>query len=538
MLKKADQKTKYIFVTGGVYSSLGKGVSASSIGRILVELGYKVAMQKLDPYLNIDPTYLSPYQHGEVFVTKDGKEADLDLGSYERFINLDLNEYSSVTSGKIYYELLLKERNNGFEGKTVQTIPHVTGAIIDYIIKIKDSLNPDFVIVEIGGTVGDYESLAFIEAIAQFKHSYGANNVLCIHCSPLIYINNVQELKTKPTQNSVKLLRSLGVNPDLLLVRSEVEVDDSTLKKLAWSCAIDESMIFASYTADSVYLVPNSLFAQKIHISILDYFNIDFDQSKNIDNWTNFTKKITEPKKHKLNVGLVGKFVELPDAYKSVIESLLLASYELSLDLKINYIQPNEINKDNIEEKLKRMHCLLFPTISGDNKGFDGALLAMQFAREFDVPTLAFGTGINILVADYIKNELNQELVFNQTSNNNDFSYVINGFVLNDKEIYRVGEYESKVLADSLLNQVYNTNLIYERHRHHIELDSSFVNQHLLANQWLINATSTKNNYIDAINYTPNKFHLGLIYNPEYNSKPNKVNPCFIALLKACLIIK
>ncbi|QDI64274.1 CTP synthase [Ureaplasma parvum] len=534
---KHIQKTKFIFVTGGVYSSLGKGVSASSIGRILVELGYSVAMQKLDPYLNIDPTYLSPLQHGEVFVTKDGKEADLDLGTYERFINADLNKYASVTSGKIYYEILTKERENGFDGKTVQTIPHVTSAVIDYIKKIKDSLKTDFIIVEIGGTIGDIESLPFIEAISQFKTIYGVNNVMFIHCSPLIYIEKVGELKTKPTQHSVKTLRSLGINLDLLLLRTNQKLDEVTIKKLAWSCGLDIDMIFAAYDVESVYLLPNVLFEQGIHKTILDFFSLPL-KNDNINSWIDFTDKITTFKKHNLVIGLVGKYVELPDAYKSVLASLELAAIELNIDLKIKYIQPQNLNENNINEELKKINGIVIPSIAGSIKGWPGALLAASYARKNNIPFLAVGTGVNIGIGEFINNVLKLPIEFINLGNG-DFSFLKDAFVKNEIENYRIGEYCSNIQANTITSQIYHKqNQLNERHRHHFEFNNHYINNYFLNQNWKIGAISVDNNYIDVLEYTKNHFYVLTIFNPEYTSKPSKANPYFINLLKMSLKIK
>lgn len=534
---KHKQKTKFIFVTGGVYSSLGKGVSASSIGRILVELGYSVAMQKLDPYLNIDPTYLSPLQHGEVFVTKDGKEADLDLGTYERFINADLNKYSSVTSGKIYYEILTKERENGFGGKTVQTIPHITSAVIDYIEKIKDSLKTDFVIVEIGGTIGDIESLPFIEAISQFKTIYGANNVMFIHCSPLIYIEKVGELKTKPTQHSVKILRSLGISLDLLLLRTDQKLDEVTIKKLAWSCGLDVDMIFAAYDVESVYLLPNILFEQGIHKAILEFFDLPL-KNDNINSWISFTNKIIIPKKHELIIGLVGKYVELPDAYKSVLASLELAAIELNIDLKIKYIQPINLNENNVDDELKTLNGIVIPSIAGSIKGWPGALLAATYARKNNIPFLAIGTGVNIGVGEFVKNQLQLPIEFINLGNG-DFSFLKYAFIKNEIENYRIGEYCSNIQVNTITSKIYcGQKQLNERHRHHFEFNSEYINDHFLKHGWKIGAISTNNDYIDVLEYTKNHFYVLTIFNAEYTSKPSKPNPYFINLLKTSLKIK
>lgn len=534
---KEEQKTKYIFVTGGVYSSLGKGVVASSIGRILVELGFNVLMQKLDPYLNIDPTFLSPYQHGEVFVTFDGKEADLDLGTYERFIDRDLNKYASVTSGKILYDLLNQERRNGFNGKTVQYVPHVTSAVIDYLKNIKQQNDIDFIIVEIGGTIGDIESTTFLEAISQFKNQYGNNNVLSIHISPLIYIQGVEELKTKPTQHSVKLLRSLGINPNILVLRTPMQVDSETHKKLSTSCSVEEDKVFFVSDEKSVYLVPNSLFSQNIHLAILNYFKLK-PQKDNIDEWVLFTNKITSKKQHQLNVAIVGKYVELPDAYKSVIESLNLASTQLDVEINIKYIQPNNIDIDHFHKEFKNINAVILPSISGSIKGFENSMLIASFLRKKDIPTISIGTAVNISLNEYTTNVLhhNNNYVYDDV---NDFLYIDNIFQKNTNEKYRIGNYQTILDTNQKLTKLIYGDLksINERHRHYFEINEVYFDKYL-KNDWHILGRTKDSNYIDLIAHKYNQFNVVALFNAEFTSRPNRCNLLFIKLLQTAILNK
>ncbi|MCV3743653.1 CTP synthase [Ureaplasma sp. ES3154-GEN] len=527
-----EQKTKYIFITGGVYSSLGKGVSASSIGRILVELGFKVAMQKLDPYLNADPTYLSPYQHGEVFVTKDGKQADLDLGTYERFIDIDLNEYASISAGKVYSEITFKERHNEFKNVTVQTIPHITNHIILYVQKVSETLDVDFVIVEIGGTIGDIESLPFIEAISQFIHKYGRENVMCVHCSPLIYINNVKELKTKPTQHSVRALRSLGIQPDILLLRSSKEVDQKTIEKLGWSCLIEEQNIFVAPDVSSVYLLPNVLFKQKIHKSILDYFGLKVSKPT-LSHWYSFTNQITAPKQYKLRVGIIGKYIELPDAYKSIIESLNIAAYNQSVDLELVFIQAKALDATNVQDELANINAFIFPSYTGKENGFSGSVCALAYAREHNIPTLVIGNAINLFVYDFLINikEIKPQIKFNKEHS---VAYLKDYFILKE-EMVKFGSFPTNLSKNSLSYDLFKKTKINMRHLQRVFLGYNELKKEINENDKLLIAGVDSDNFIDVLEYSDKKYFIACNFNPEFSTRPFKVNPYFSALLRICI---
>ncbi|MCV3753919.1 CTP synthase [Ureaplasma zalophigenitalium] len=528
-MSKKSQKTKYIFITGGVYSSLGKGVSASSIGRILVELGFKVAMQKLDPYLNVDPTYLSPYQHGEVFVTKDGKQADLDLGTYERFIDIDLNEYASISAGKIYSEITYKERHNKFKNVTVQTVPHVTNHIISYVRKVSETLDVDFVIVEIGGTIGDIESLPFIEAITQFIHQYGRENVMSVHCSPLIYIDNVNELKTKPTQHSVHTLRSLGIQPDILLLRSTHEVDKQTIEKLAWSCLVPRHNIFVAQDVSSVYLLPNMFFKQKIHKSILDYFKLQV-KTATLSHWYTFTNQITAPKLHHLKVAIIGQYIELPDAYKSIIESLNIASYSYSVDLELILIQAKTIDDSNVGIQLNGLDAIIIPSFVGNEDGFAGSVCALKHARLNDLPTLVIGNSMNIFVYDFLVN-IKHETPQTKFNKEHSVLYLKDFFDLTDN--VKFGSYLTNLSKDSRSYEFFKKTKINMRH-----LQRTIINKNqlesILCNNLIIGGLDENEN-IDVLEYKDKKYMIACSFNPEFSTRPFKVNPYFSALLKVCI---
>ena len=493
-------KTKFIFITGGVYSSLGKGITSSSIARVLKELGFSVTMQKLDPYLNVDPEFISPLQHGEIFITNDGAKSDLDLGNYERFIGHNLNKFCTVTSGVVYKEVIENERLGKYDGKTVQVIPHITNQIIKKIENLCAQENPDFAIVEIGGTVGDIESLPFIQAISEFSYKYGKENIMFAHCVPLIKVNSVfGELKTKPAQHSVKTLRSFSISPDLLLLRTEADIDQETVDKLSWSCCIDKKNIFVCKDLASTYFLPEELYKQKIQERILDYFKLKVLKD-NFANWIEFTKKIRSVKDKALKIAIVGEYVDLHDAYFSVCAALNLASYDLNINLDIVWININDLNKSNINDIFKNVEAILLTPCDSveaiNNLGF-----LINFLSDKTIPTFGYG---NVL-------------------------YNIINFIGNDANIYQadkevLGE-QTTILDDELLKNLYNGNQLHERHHHKQE-----VTIHDLNPQWKI--VGKRDNNIDVIKLLNHPFFYVVNFNPEFNAKPMKSSPLYLALLR------
>ena len=510
------QNTKFIFVTGGVYSSLGKGITASSIGRTLKQLGFSVTMQKLDPYLNVNPANISPYQHGEVYVTQDGAEADLDLGNYERFVDHDLNKYSTVTSGRIYKEVIENERNGVYNGKTVQVVPHITGQVISKLKMLAETNKTDFAIVEIGGTVGDIESLPFIEAITEFSYEYGKQNVMFAHCVPLISIATVfGELKTKPAQHSVKTLRSLGVSPDLLLLRSSQPVDQETREKLSWSCSIHKDNIFVCPDLESTYYLPEVLYKQKIHEPIFKHFNIT-TFNDNFADWEKFTNTIKSTKTKKINVALVGEYVELHDAYFSVKAALDIASYALNYDLNIIWLQVKNLDSNNYSESFKDVDSVIIGG-TDDDLAQQKTIDVMNWLKTQSIPTLAFSNAIESLILSELKLE-------NTPIYGNDEAIFV------DTIKWVLGSRKDQITDEDLISE-YGSNSINERHRHKYEFNNKYFEQ---LNQTQLKVVgSDEHGHVDFVKLKNHPYFVATYANPEFTAKPMKPNPLYMSWLKS-----
>lgn len=524
-------KTKIIVITGGVYSSLGKGIVASSIGRILKEFGFKISMQKLDPYLNIDPGTLSPYQHGEVFVTKDGAETDLDLGHYERFIDYELNKFSSVTAGKIYNEVLNDERNGKYHGKTVQVVPHITSCIQNKIKSIIKLDKPDFLIIEVGGTIGDIESLPFIEALRSFANTYSRKNILFVHCAPLIKIKVNDEIKTKPTQHSIKALMNLGINPNLLILRSDEIAPQEIKRKIAMSSDIDEKNIFTSIDCKSIYDIPKILYDQGIHNSIFNYFKLK--TKGNIDSWNKFLNTINATKKYNSKIAIVGKYVELADAYLSVIESLKIASYKLGVDLKIELIDSTSIENKNYQKILKEFDGILIPGGFGE-RGLEGKILSAKFARENNIPFFGICLGMQAALIEIAKNVLKKEDA-NSTEFNHKTKFPV--FKLIDKKTanmiggtLRLGNYEVDITKNTLAHKIYQQNHVLERHRHRYFFNIDLCDIYS-KNGIVFSGYSNNKQIVEIIEIKKHPFFIGVQYHPEFMSRPLKPNALFESFL-------
>lgn len=511
-------KTKFIFITGGVYSSLGKGITASSIGCLLKEYGFKVTHQKLDPYLNVDSRNISPYQHGENFITDDGAIGDLDLGNYERFSRTNLTHFSTVTSGKIYWEVLNNERANKYAGKTIQVVPHITDAVADKLYGIAELTKTDFVIVEIGGTIGDIESNPFIEAIARFALGYGKENVMFAHCCPLISIATVHgELKTKPTQHSVKNLRGMGINPDILFLRSSVAVDNETKEKLAWSCAIPYENIFICADVDSVYFLPFNLNQQNIIQTITKYFKINKKLIPAGD-WNNFLAQINNANQHVLNVGLVGQYIELHDAYLSLIEALDLAGYENKAKIKFHYIQANNLTDKNIAETLSGLDGVVI----GNSEAYSqlsGEKITIDYCLNHQLPILGIDSGFDA-ACEYVLNKHN-----------------IHDDIFKSCDL-RVGGSESQLIKNSLLTHIYKMPAIHERHYAWHVFNPEYVSVIDNDDQFEIGAVSGFNDhYLDGVCVKADQhpFACFVNYRPEYVSKPGNVDALMSAFIKTLI---
>ncbi|MGL4647142.1 MAG: CTP synthase [Mycoplasmoidaceae bacterium] len=527
-------KTKLIIVTGGVYSSLGKGIIASSIGRILIENKHNVSMQKLDPYLNVDPGTMSPYQHGEVFVTSDGAETDLDLGHYERFIDRNLSKLSSITAGSIYYEVIQDERNGKYKGKTVQVVPHITLKIQEKISELIDRDKPDFLIIEIGGTIGDIESIPFIEALRIFSGNYGRENIMFIHCSPLLNVSTNKEIKTKPTQHSIKFVRNLGITPNILIMRSDKDLDENCIQKLSWTCDIDKSNIFVSKDSDSIYMIPKFLYEQGILKSIGKYFNIRKIENGSMDKWYSFLKTIHAKKKYEASVAIVGKYSKLIDSYMSIIESLKLTGYKLGVDLKIKLIDVTKINTDNIKEILGSFDGILIPGGFGE-RGMKEKILVSKYAREAKIPFFGICLGMQAACLDVSINLLNKA-----DANSIEFDEHTSFVVFKEKTYtqkkmggtLRLGNKEIIISDNTLAKKIYKKNSAVERHRHRFIFNNELI-QTFEKSGMIFSAFSKEDKTVEIIELKDHPFFIGVQFHPEFLSRPKEVHPIFLNFVDA-----
>ena len=538
---------RFIFVTGGVVSSLGKGIASASIATLLQSRGYKIRIRKLDPYLNIDPGTMNPYEHGEVYVTEDGAETDLDLGHYERFTGINSKKSDNITTGKIYQNIITKERNGGYKGATVQIIPHVTDEIKKFITS--NLTNEDFVICEIGGTVGDIESLPFLEAIRQYSNESRSKNCLFIHLTLVPYIKSAAELKTKPTQHSVKELRSIGIQPDMILCRSESLIPDDEKAKIALFCNVDKSNVFQSIDVKSIYEVPIKYQEEGLDKKILDHFGIVSKKIANLENWKKFNKKLTT-KKENVKISIVGKYTHLKDAYKSLNEALIHASVYSNVNLDLNWIESSDIkNLKDLEYKLKDSNGILIPGGFG-RRGVEGKILSIYFARTKKIPFLGicFGMQISIIEAARsllgLKNSNSTEL----SNTKNPVVCLIDEWTKGNKilkgEKYkiggsmRLGSYPAKIKKNSLLYKIYgNKTLIHERHRHRYEVNTSY--KAMLEKKGVVfSANSPDGKLPEAIELKDHPWFLGVQFHPELKSRPFEPHKYSFLLFKPLLKIK
>lgn len=525
--------TKYIFVTGGVVSSLGKGITAASLGRLLKSRGYRVTIQKFDPYINIDPGTMSPYQHGEVFVTDDGAETDLDLGHYERFIDINLSKNSNTTTGKIYQSVINKERRGDYLGGTVQVIPHITNEIKERVFRVGQQDNADFVITEIGGTVGDIESLPFLEAIRQVKKDVGKNDVLYIHVTLVPYISAAGELKTKPTQHSVKELRSIGISPDIIVCRSEKPISKEMREKMAMFCDVDPDAVIQNLTARSIYEVPMLMEEQGLDTIVLRKLEME-DKPKDMQGWHDMVARILKKYDKKVTIAVVGKYVALQDAYISITESLRHAAVANEAELDIHWVNAEEIEADDTDmtKVMAGVDGILVPGGFG-NRGIEGKIKAIQYAREHKIPFFGICLGMQCAVIEFARHVCGMADANSSEFNPNSTHPVIDLMPeqLDVEDLggtMRLGLYPCKVYPDTLTSKAYNAELIYERHRHRYEFNNAFREE--IVGKGLVLGGTLPNGRLVEIVELPESEHpwfLGAQFHPEFKSRPTNPHPLF-----------
>ncbi len=529
--------TKYIFVTGGVVSSIGKGIVAASLGRLLKNRGLNVTIQKFDPYINVDPGTMSPYQHGEVFVTDDGAETDLDLGHYERFIDINLNQYSNVTTGKIYSEVLRKERKGEYLGATVQVIPHITNEIKDKIMRAATTTDADIIITEVGGTVGDIESLPFLEALRQMKADVGSDNVLYIHTTLIPYLKAAGEMKTKPTQHSVKELRSLGIQPNILVVRTEQPVSQGTKDKLAQFCDVASEAVIESLDVDTLYSIPLNLQKQGMDQIVCDYLKIDAPEA-DMTEWQALESKVLNLKKS-VRIALVGKYVELPDAYLSVVEALKHAGFADDADIEIDWVNAAELTHENVTDYLQAADGILVPGGFGD-RGIEGKIEAIRYARENDVPFLGICLGMQLACVEFARNVVGLEGA-HSAETDPETPYNIIDLMADQENIenlggtLRLGLYPCQLKSGTKTAAAYhNEAVVQERHRHRYEFNNEYREQ-FEANGLVFSGVSPDNRLVEIVEFPENKFFVACQFHPELISRPNRPQRLIQAFVDASL---
>ncbi len=528
--------TKYIFVTGGVVSGLGKGITAASLGRLLKARGYKVAAQKLDPYINVDPGTMSPFQHGEVYVTEDGAETDLDLGHYERFIDENLNKYSNLTTGKVYWNVLNKERRGEYLGSTVQVIPHITNEIKDFVYSVGKKTEADVVITEIGGTIGDIESQPFIEAVRQISLEVGKENSLFIHVTLVPFLSGSDEHKSKPTQHSVKELQGMGINPNIIVLRCDRHLEESIFNKIALFCNVKKDCVIENITLPILYEAP--LMLEKSNFSSVVCRELGLEnKNPDLSEWTQMVEKIKN-RKYTVNIGLVGKYIQLHDAYLSVAEALRHAGYFHNTHIKIDWIDSEEITEESVKEKLCGLDGIIVPGGFG-SRGIEGMILAVKYARENNVPFFGICLGMQVCVIEYARNVLGiadaNSGEFDSTTSNKVIDFmpgqsdeVAKGGTL------RLGSYPCKIALDTTMEKCYESSLIYERHRHRYELNNDFRDT-LEKAGLTFSGTSPDNSLVETVELTDRDFYVGVQFHPEFKSRPNKPHPLFKGFIAAAL---
>jgi len=528
--------TKYIFITGGVVSSLGKGITAASLGRLLKSRGLKVALQKFDPYINVDPGTMSPYQHGEVYVTEDGAETDLDVGHYERFVDENLTQYANCTTGRIYQSVLDKERRGDYLGQTVQVIPHITNEIKERVMLIENKAHPDVVITEIGGTVGDIESLPFLEAIRQLKFDLGKDRVVYIHVTLIPYIKAAGELKTKPTQHSVKELRSIGIQPDILVCRTVKALSEDIRAKLALFCDVERQAVIQMKDAESIYEVPLMLAQEGLDREVIKRLGITCAEA-DLDEWEEMVKRIRHLDK-KVTVALVGKYVELQDAYLSIVESLRHAGFQYNCEVDIKWINAEEIEKEGPEQLLKGIDAILVPGGFGE-RGIEGKIATAGYARQQKIPFLGICLGMQCAVIEFARNECG--LIGANSSEFEPHTPFPVVHLMSEQEniankggTMRLGVYACDIEPTTRVSAAYGQNDIKERHRHRYEINNLYRSE-LESKGMSLCGLSPDKNLVEIVEISGHPWFVGCQFHPEYKSRPNRPHPLFLGLIKAAI---
>lgn len=528
--------TKYIFVTGGVVSGLGKGITAASLGRLLKARGFKVAAQKLDPYINVDPGTMSPYQHGEVFVTEDGSETDLDLGHYERFIDENLNKFSNLTTGKVYWNVLNAERKGEYLGQTVQVIPHITGEIKKFIYSVGERAQADIVITEIGGTTGDIESEPFLEAIRQVSFEVGDYNSLFIHVTLVPFISGSNEYKSKPTQHSVKELQSKGIQPDIIVTRSDTPISEDIISKIALFCNVKPDCVIQNTTLSVLYQAPMMLESQNFSAIVCRELHLDAPEA-DLSEWTNMLKRIDSRNKT-VKIAIVGKYVQLHDAYLSVAEALRHGGFENGAAVIIDWVDSETVNPDTAAEILSGADGILVPGGFGE-RGIEGMIATAQYARENNVPYFGICLGMQIAVIEFCRNVLGHK-----DANSGEFApgglHNIIDLMPDQKGnipkggTMRLGAYPCEIAPGSLMEKAYGTAEIFERHRHRYEFNNDY--REAACNVGMsVTGLSPDRNLVEAVEIPKNNFYVGVQYHPEFKSRPNSAHPLFREFIAAAL---
>jgi len=530
---------RYIFVTGGVVSSLGKGLSSASLAYLLQSRGYKVRIRKLDPYLNVDPGTMSPFQHGEVYVTNDGAETDLDLGHYERFSGISAKKSDNITTGKIYNDVLKKERQGKYLGKTVQVIPHITDRIKEFI-KF-DVKNEDFIICEIGGTVGDIESLPFLEAIRQFSNEAGRKNTLFIHLTLVPYMKASDEIKTKPTQHSVKELRSIGIQPDIIICRSEQSIPLNQRKKISLFCNVSIDDVIETVDVKTIYEAPISFNKEKLDERVLKFFKIKSRKKVNLNPWKKITKLVLNTKKT-INIAIIGKYVNLKDAYKSLDEALTHGGIDNDLKVNLVRIESDFLKPKDINNKLKNVAGILIPGGFG-KRGTEGKIAAITYARKNKIPFLGICFGMQMAVIEFARNKLNIKKATSSEFGSSKASVVglMNEWIKDgklmkgtDKDLggtMRLGSYEAKLIKNSLISKIYKSTKIHERHRHRYEVNINYKDQ-FEKNGMIFSGLSPDKKLPEIIELKDHPWFIGVQFHPEFKSRPLAPHPLFSSFIK------
>jgi CTP synthase len=533
---RKDFMSKFVFVTGGVVSSIGKGIVAASLGRLLKSRNYSVSILKLDPYINVDPGTMSPFQHGEVFVTEDGAETDLDLGHYERFTDTSMSRLNSVTTGSIYQAVINKERRGAYMGGTVQVIPHITNEIKERIHRVAKDTNPDIVITEIGGTVGDIESLPFLEAIRQFRKDVGRNNVVFIHVTLIPWIPAAKEMKTKPTQHSVKELRSIGIQPDVLVCRCDRPLQPGLKEKLSTFCDVPVESVITAQDASSIYEVPLMMEQEGLAQQTLELFKLEL-REPNLENWESLVRKMQSPTQT-LEVAIVGKYVQLGDAYLSVVEAIKHASIALDSDVRLRWINAEDVEADGAEAHLSNVNGIVVPGGFGI-RGVDGKVKAIEYARQNQIPFLGLCLGMQCSIIEWARDVAHLEGANSAEFEENTPYPVIN--LLPEQEdvvdlggTMRLGLYPCRLTPDTLTFSLYGQEVVYERHRHRYEFNNAYRSL-FLETGYVIAGTSPDGRLVEIIELPGHPFFIATQFHPEFRSRPNKAHPLFRGFIQACI---